>query len=127
MLAAWWKEGQTRHAIDYGVDAGWNDNNEYGLWDDDATCDGFGEPAPLAMVRPVQALLMLQDRTNGRSTTATAPVVAGAEAGVSFAKAAILPRAGGRSWTSLVAGANDILFSQAIEDEGANIGRQDLN
>ena len=55
---AWWQEGLTREVLDYGVDAGWNDNNEYGLWDDDATSAGFGEPAPLALTRPVQALLM---------------------------------------------------------------------
>ena len=55
---AWWKEGLTREVLDYGVDAGWNDNNEYGLWDDDATSAGFGEPTPLALMRPVQALLM---------------------------------------------------------------------
>ena len=55
---AWWKEGFTRQVLGYGVDAGWNDNNEYGLWDDEATCAGFGEPAPLALMRPVQALLM---------------------------------------------------------------------
>ena len=36
----------------------WNDNNEYGLLDDEATCAGFGQPAPLAILRPVQALLM---------------------------------------------------------------------
>jgi alpha-glucosidase len=54
----WWKEGLTRQVLDYGVDAGWNDNNEYGLWDDDAICAGFGEPTPLALLRPVQALLM---------------------------------------------------------------------
>ena len=56
--AAWWRENLTREVLDYGVDAGWNDNNEYGLWDDDATCAGFGEPAPLTLMRPVQALLM---------------------------------------------------------------------
>ena len=28
------------------------------MWDDDATCAGFGEPTPLALMRPVQALLM---------------------------------------------------------------------
>jgi alpha-glucosidase len=55
---AWWKEGLTRQVLEYGVDAGWNDNNEYGLWDDEATCAGFGEPTPLALMRPVQALLM---------------------------------------------------------------------
>ena len=55
---AWWKETLTRQVLGYGVDAGWNDNNEYGLWDDDAICAGFGEPTPLALLRPVQALLM---------------------------------------------------------------------
>jgi alpha-glucosidase len=55
---AWWKDGLTRQVLDYGVDAGWNDNNEYGLSNDDATCAGFGAPAPLALMRPVQALLM---------------------------------------------------------------------
>ena len=55
---AWWKESLTREVLDAGVDAGWNDNNEYGLWDDEATCAGFGEPTPLALMRPVQALLM---------------------------------------------------------------------
>ncbi len=54
----WWKESLTHEVLDYGVDAGWNDNNEYGLWDDDAICAGFGEPTPLALLRPVQALLM---------------------------------------------------------------------
>jgi alpha-glucosidase len=55
---AWWKEGLTRQVLDYGVDAGWNDNNEYGLWDEEAICAGFGEPTPLSLLRPVQALLM---------------------------------------------------------------------
>jgi alpha-glucosidase len=55
---AWWKAGLTHEVLDYGVDAGWNDNNEYGLWDDEATSAGFGEPTPLALMRPVQALLM---------------------------------------------------------------------
>jgi alpha-glucosidase len=54
----WWKENLSREVLDFGVDAGWNDNNEYGLWDDDALCAGFGEPAPLSLMRPVQALLM---------------------------------------------------------------------
>ena len=54
----WWKEGLTRQVLDYGVEAGWNDNNEYGLWDEEAICAGFGEPTPLSLLRPVQALLM---------------------------------------------------------------------
>ncbi|RBP02327.1 alpha-glucosidase [Roseiarcus fermentans] len=55
---AWWKESFTREVLDVGVDAGWNDNNEYGLFDDEATAAGFGQPTPLALLRPVEALLM---------------------------------------------------------------------
>ena len=55
---AWWKDSLTREVLACGVDAGWNDNNEYGVWDDEATCAGFGQPAPLSLMRPVQALLM---------------------------------------------------------------------
>ena len=54
----WWQEGLTNALLGYGVDAGWNDNNEYGLGDDEATSAGFGEPTPLSLLRPVQALLM---------------------------------------------------------------------
>ena len=55
---AWWKDGLTSQLLAFGVDAGWNDNNEYGLWDDDAKCAGFGDPTALTLLRPVQALLM---------------------------------------------------------------------
>ena len=54
----WWQNGLTRQVLDPGIDVGWNDNNEYGLPDADATCDGFGRPVPLELVRPTQALLM---------------------------------------------------------------------
>src|SRR5271168_2572583 len=54
----WWQEGLTNELLGYGVDAGWNDNNEYGLGDDEATSARFGEPTPLSLLRPVQALLM---------------------------------------------------------------------
>ena len=54
----WWQEGLTKEVLGYGIDAGWCDNNEYGLADEMATCTGFGEPAPLSLIRPVHALLM---------------------------------------------------------------------
>ncbi len=54
----WWQEGVTTELLAYGIEAGWNDNNEYGLWDDAATASGFGQPVPLSLVRPVQAHLM---------------------------------------------------------------------
>ena len=55
---AWWQSGLERSVLATGIDAGWNDNNEYELWDEDATCDGFGTATPLALLRPAQSLLM---------------------------------------------------------------------
>ena len=55
---AWWQAGLRDAVLGEGMDAGWNDNNEYALWDEDAACHGFGRPVPLELVRPAQALLM---------------------------------------------------------------------
>ena len=55
---AWWQSGLEREVLDVGIDAGWNDNNEYELWDEDAECEGFGTAARLALLRPIQPLLM---------------------------------------------------------------------
>ena len=55
---AWWQRGLAEQVLDYGIDAGWNDNNEYGVMDDDARCAGFGAPLPLHRSRPLQPLLM---------------------------------------------------------------------
>ena len=54
----WWQDGLERQVLQLGIDSGWNDNNEYALWDERSTCDGFGRPVPLELVRAVQALLM---------------------------------------------------------------------
>jgi alpha-glucosidase len=54
----WWKAQVKEQLLEYGIDATWNDNNEYQLWDDEAICDGFGEAIRLGMVRPLQPLLM---------------------------------------------------------------------
>ena len=47
-----------RQVLDYGIDAGWNDNNEYEIWDDDGVSHGFGQSIPIERSRPLQALLM---------------------------------------------------------------------
>jgi alpha-glucosidase len=54
----WWQDGLTAHVLGYGIDAGWCDNNEYGLSEETAICAGFGAPAALALIRPAHALLM---------------------------------------------------------------------
>ncbi len=54
----WWQDGLATQVLAQGIDAGWNDNNEYNLPDDDSSCAGFGRPVPLELIRGVQALLM---------------------------------------------------------------------
>ncbi len=54
----WWQAQIRAALLDYGIDALWNDNNEFELWDDAARCDGFGEAIPLGLARPLQTLLM---------------------------------------------------------------------
>jgi alpha-glucosidase len=56
---AWWQEQATAQLLDYGIDALWNDNNEFEIWDDAARCAGFGQgDIPIALARPLQTLLM---------------------------------------------------------------------
>jgi alpha-glucosidase len=54
----WWQQGLKAQVLDYGVDVGWNDNNEYAILDDDAQSAGFGSPIPMHRSRPLHALLM---------------------------------------------------------------------
>jgi alpha-glucosidase len=54
----WWQEGLRHQVLDYGIDAGWNDNNEYEIWDEAGVSHGFGRPLPIRRSRPLQALLM---------------------------------------------------------------------
>ena len=55
---AWWQTNLQQQVLDVGLDVGWNDNNEYEIWDERARADGFGQPLPVARSRPLQALLM---------------------------------------------------------------------
>ncbi len=54
----WWKDRVRSRILEYGIDATWNDNNEYEIWDDDVTCEGFGQPVRISQIRPLHALLM---------------------------------------------------------------------
>lgn len=54
----WWQDSLRRQVLDYGIDAGWNDNNEYEIWDDFGSSHGFGTPVPIERSRPLHALLM---------------------------------------------------------------------
>jgi alpha-glucosidase len=55
---AWWKARVQDALFAYGIDAAWNDNNEFEIWDDAARCAGFGRELPMSMARPLQTLLM---------------------------------------------------------------------
>jgi alpha-glucosidase len=54
----WWKDRVRSRILEYGIDATWNDNNEYEIWDDEVQCEGFGRPIRISQLRPLQALLM---------------------------------------------------------------------
>ena len=56
--ARWWREQVTSALLDQGIEATWNDNNEYEVWDARACFHGFGERRPAAAMRPAQPLLM---------------------------------------------------------------------
>ena len=54
----WWQEHVKEQILDNGIDSTWNDNNEYEIWDDGITSQGFGKPLPLYLSRPIHSLLM---------------------------------------------------------------------
>ena len=68
---AWWQRGLATQILDYGIDAAWNDNNEYEIWDEDGRSHGFGTPMPIARSRPLHALLMT--RASAEAQAARAP------------------------------------------------------
>ncbi len=58
--ARWWRDQVTDALLDQGIEATWNDNNEYELWDVRARVHGFGHDRPAADLRPVQPMLMMR-------------------------------------------------------------------
>lgn len=56
--AHWWRDQVTDALLDHGMEATWNDNNEYEIWDVRARFGGFGAARPAADMRPVQPMLM---------------------------------------------------------------------
>lgn len=57
---AWWQEGVTTQLLEMGIDATWNDNNEFEVWDGEARCHGFGQQVAIKHIRPVMPLLMMR-------------------------------------------------------------------
>ena len=56
----WWQDGFKKQVLDFGIDSGWNDNNEYEIWSETGQSDGHGTPLPIHRSRALQALLMTQ-------------------------------------------------------------------
>ncbi len=54
----WWQKNLKAQVLDYGIDVGWNDNNEYAILDDDAVSGGFGTSIPMHRAKPLHSLLM---------------------------------------------------------------------
>lgn len=67
----WWKARVTEALLDQGVTATWNDNNEFGVWDDTVQAHGFGTPIPIRQMRPVMGMLMT--RASGEAQRAAHP------------------------------------------------------
>ena len=67
----WWQDGVTSALLDRGIGSTWNDNNEFEVWDDTATCAGFGRPIDIGLIRPMMSLLMT--RASDEAQRAHAP------------------------------------------------------
>ncbi|WHY74838.1 glycoside hydrolase family 31 protein [Fictibacillus enclensis] len=56
----WWKQQVKEKLMEYGIDSTWNDNNEFEIWSQSASCDGFGETMDFDVIRAAQPLLMMK-------------------------------------------------------------------
>ncbi|MEO7253166.1 MAG: TIM-barrel domain-containing protein [Casimicrobium sp.] len=56
----WWQQNFREQVLDFGIDTGWNDNNEYEIWSETGSSDGNGKPVPIHRSRALHALLMTQ-------------------------------------------------------------------
>jgi alpha-glucosidase len=68
---AWWRAHVTADLLDVGIEATWNDNNEFEVTSPRAVAAMFGEPAPAIDTRPLQTMLML--RASREAQVAHAP------------------------------------------------------
>ncbi len=54
----WWRDNVSAQLLGFGIEHTWNDHNEFEVWDREAKANGFGAPIDIALIRPVQAMLM---------------------------------------------------------------------
>jgi alpha-glucosidase len=67
----WWRTHVTADLLDLGIDATWNDNNEFEVRSSTALASMFGAPAAAVDSKPLQTMLML--RTSREAQRAHAP------------------------------------------------------
>ncbi|HEY1425190.1 MAG TPA: TIM-barrel domain-containing protein, partial [Caulobacteraceae bacterium] len=58
--ANWWRAHVSADLLDVGIDATWNDNNEFEITQADARAFMFRHPTPAAEIKPLQSMLMLR-------------------------------------------------------------------
>ena len=68
---AWWQQQLQQQVLAQGIDAGWNDNNEYAIQDEDAYSDAWGTALPMHRSRPLHALLMTRATFEAQQAHAT--------------------------------------------------------
>ena len=67
----WWRAHVTADLLEVGIEATWNDNNEFEVTSPLALAHMFGAPAPALEIKPLQTLLML--RASHQAQLAHAP------------------------------------------------------
>jgi alpha-glucosidase len=70
---AWWQTQLKQQILDQGIDAGWNDNNEYAIQNEDAYSDGWAQPMPMHRSRPLHSLLMTRATFEAQTAHAADP------------------------------------------------------
>ncbi len=56
----WWQDNLQQQVLEVGFDVGWNDNNEYPIWNEAGVTHANGQPLPIHRSRPLQPLLMTE-------------------------------------------------------------------
>jgi len=67
----WWEQKVKEQLLSCGIEATWNDNNEFEIWDERALCFGMGSEHAAYMLRPDMTLEML--RASMRAQRSYAP------------------------------------------------------
>jgi alpha-glucosidase len=77
----WWQKNLKAQVLDYGIDVGWNDNNEYAILDDDAVSGGFGKRIPMHRSKPLHSMLMTRATYEAQQDVASQPIYTVSRAG----------------------------------------------